>query len=169
MHMSLIHDYGFLANEHSNLSLPGVYSYGDLVKHPVHGHCVVSHEEVKALDPKKGVEIYVHNGTTHASGFTYVTTISVFKNKMVAVPYTELTRFTLKDIMRWRHPSGEWMHGKNNFFGQALRYGLFLGLSIYGATQLHHGAGWLVLVIAPLAVIGVMLHGVVRNFDGKQM
>jgi hypothetical protein len=164
----IIHDYGFLADKNSNLSLPGSFTYGDLVTHPEHGDGFVDFEFVVALDPTKGVVIYNSNGTTHASGFTYQTRINCYKNKKVDVPSESLKRFTRKKFLLWRHPSGEWMHGKNGAIGAAIRYAAMLFMSIYGATQLKYSSLWALMVAVPLVVIGLMLYGTMRNFEGKQ-
>jgi len=164
----IIHDYGFLADENSNLSLPGSFTYGDLVVHPTFGSGIVDHEFVQALDPSKGVTVYIHNGTTHASGFTYQTALNHYKKKTTIVPSTSLTKFNFEKFLLWRHPSGEWMHGKNGAIGAAIRYAAFLFMSIYGATQLKYSSLWVFMVAVPLVVMGIMLYGTRRNFEGKQ-
>lgn len=164
----IIYDYGFLADENSNLSLPGSFSPNDGVIHPEFGDCLVDHEFVVPLDPDKGVIVYVHNGTTHASGFTYQTRVNFYKNRGADVPSESLKRFTRKKFLLWRHPSGEWMHGKNGAIGAAIRYAAMLFMSIYGATQLKYSSLWALMVAVPLVVIGLMLYGTMRNFEGKQ-
>lgn len=165
---SLTHDYGLLVDANTNLSLPGILSYGDLVTHPIHGTGVVDHEDVKPVDPSKGISIYVSNGTTHASGFTHHAIVDVYKNKQVTVLTEELEEFDLNKFLLWRHPTGEWMHGKNGAIGAAIRYAALLAFSIYGITQLKFSLYWLFMVALPLVIIGAILHGVRRNFEGKQ-
>lgn len=167
--MSLIHDYGFLADANSNLSLPGAFEPSALVIHPLHGEGVVDHETVVPTDPRTGTVIYTHNGTTHASGFTYMTTVDFYKNRKLTVSFEELTKFDVGDFMFWRQPNGQWMHGNNDAIGQGLRYLLFLGFIVYSATQLQHSWGWIAGILLPLGIIGLMLLGVARNFHGKQM
>ena len=167
--MSLTHDYGFLADANSNMSLPGVYHSGDYVTHPVHGDGVVDHEILRYDDPKKGTVFYTHNGTTHASGFTYMTVMDVYKDKRVTVPYEELTPMTLRRFFLWKNPYTGWSMGRHGIFAAGLRYGAFVAMSIYGATQLHNSLGWLAMVLAPIAIIGLMIRGLVRNYKGKQM
>lgn len=163
---SIIHDYGFLADANTNLSLPTKWSYGDLVTHPVYGDCVVDKEVIRTLDPR-GVVIYVSNGTTHASGFTYDTILNIHKNKKATVPSDEIKKFSWRKFLLWRHPSGGWMHGKNGAIGAAIRYAAFLGFSFYGVTQLKMSSYWLFMVFIPLVIIGLMLRGTRQNFDGK--
>lgn len=165
---SLIHDYGFLADEDSNLSLPVSLSYGELVTHPEEGDGVVDHEFVVPIDSRRGVIIYTSNGTTHASGFTYHAVVDFYHNRKVEVLSKDLKPFTRRKFFLWRHPSGEWMHGKNGAIGAGIRYAAFMAMSIYGASQMKYSSLWAVLLAAPLAVIGLMLYGLMRNFEGKR-
>jgi len=169
MGMSLIHNYGFLADKDSNLSLPGVFKSQAYVTHPTYGDCVVDRDEVKAIDPKKGVVIYVHNGTTHASGFTYATVIDVYKGKKAVVPSGELTKMTLRRFFLWRNPYSGWSIGRHGIIAGGLRYLAFLLFIAYCVTQLKYGWGWGLGIVAAIAIIGLMIRGLIRNFEGKQM
>ncbi len=157
-------------SEKQNLSVPNIYEYGTIVNHPVFGDGVVDHEFIRPTDPEVGYVYWTTpDGLIHASGYTYYADVLFFENRLITVPITELTRITERKFLLWRHPSGQWMHGKNGMIGAALRYLLLLGFSVYGMTQLKYSSNWLFMVFVPLMIIAVMLYGLHRNYLGKQM
>jgi hypothetical protein len=115
------------------------------------------------VHPLHGVGVLEQNSNGN------LVTVLFYKDTMLRVKASDLRPIELGEYMLFRLPNGKWMHGRQNAYLMGTLYLAFLALSIYGMTQLTNGAGWLGMVLAPLAVIGMCVRGVVKNWKGKQM
>ena len=132
-----------------------IYEMSQVVRHPEHGFGVIVMQYINRRDEGRGP-------------WFYDITVNFYKKQLIVGP-SDIRPLTLKEFALYRHPPGEWMPGKNGAIGAGIRYAAFLAFSIYGATQVPLSPYWLIMVAAPLAVIGLMVRGLVRNFEGKRM
>lgn len=133
------------------------YDTGSLVYHPIY--------RVGIID-----SMYYRGNQLHNDSKNMFYDVVFFKNRTIKkVSEPELRKMTFGEFISYKDPYGEWKCGHNSMIPLLLAAVLLSVMSIYSFVHWNENALFKWVGFGGFAIIGIIVLGTYRNWEGKQM